>query len=444
MNTVQATSGVGPYVTAGGDANKPPKKYVKIDGVMQLNPEYKAWKARQGEQATTAKNPEKALPVVTNMDDHMELNEVSQAADGTSIPLSPATDTTIEMMQEDDITDEVGLSSESMVDELGRIFAKYEVPMGLMNKLMMLSEYNALEFIVDDSGSMTLESDTTDSFGRTQTRWQEAWSRVKSMVEVLAYVPTPVIRIGFLNRERIVEFKHSGETPEKFLERAYKQIDDEFRNGPMGGTPALTALEKSFKRGAGQRVVRYFFGDGRPSGGDMEVKRIEDLVCKRNDPEGNPLTFMSCTNQDREVEWMKELEEVAPYCAEYDDFNDEAEEVRRDQGDALPYTMGFHLIGQLVGAMNPEDLDAMDESVPFPKWVLDNLLGIQTNEKEYRHYFNEFKVAQNKRSPDSKADKIKKEQNWEKDFHEFLTVKRADDIASVREFKKKLKKANKK
>lgn len=49
-----------------------------------------------------------------------------------------------------------------MVDELGAILNKYEVPMGLMNKLMMLSEYQVLEFMIDDSGSMTLTSDTVD------------------------------------------------------------------------------------------------------------------------------------------------------------------------------------------------------------------------------------------------------------------------------------------
>ena len=79
------------------------------------------------------------------------------------------------------------------------------------------------------------------------------------------------------------------------------------------------------------------------------------------------MTFISCTNEDDQVEWMKDAEEVAPYCSESDDFQDETDEVMRDQGAALPYSRGFHLVGQLVAAMNPEDLDAMDESVPFTK-----------------------------------------------------------------------------
>ena len=35
----------------------------------------------------------------------------------------------------------VTVAPDTMVDELGAILNKYEVPMGLMNKLMMLSEY---------------------------------------------------------------------------------------------------------------------------------------------------------------------------------------------------------------------------------------------------------------------------------------------------------------
>jgi hypothetical protein len=54
------------------------------------------------------------------------------------------------------------------------------------------------------------------------------------------------------------------------------------------------------------------------------------------------VTFISCTNDDAAVEWMKDCEEVAPYCFESDDFNDEAAAgVLRAQGAALPYSKAF-------------------------------------------------------------------------------------------------------
>ena len=65
-------------------------------------------------------------------------------------------------------------------------------------------------------------------------------------------------------------------------------------------------------------------------------------------------------------------------------------EVLKDQGVALPFTKGFYLICSLVAAFNPDDLDAMDESVPFTKATLDNLLGVQYSQESYRHYFDMF------------------------------------------------------
>lgn len=144
---------------------------------------------------------------------------------------------------------------------------------------------------------------------------------------------------------------------------------------------------------------------------------------------------------------LSDCEEVAPYCSESDDFKDESEEVLRDQGAALPYTVGFHLVCQLVAAMNPDDLDAMDESAPFTKQTLDNLLGIQHNEETYRHYFNCFLQAQKQRVVEidertrrpKRSDNLKKTVNWEASYREFLTAPVANQIPAVQTFKSQLK-----
>ena len=110
-----------------------PKKYIKVNGVMKLNPEYKKWQESQTGvgTATSLKNSDQALPVVTSMEDHMRLNEDL----GTDIPLAESTNATIEMMQEPEISLEAGMQPDEMVDMLGAVLAKYEVPMGLMNKV---------------------------------------------------------------------------------------------------------------------------------------------------------------------------------------------------------------------------------------------------------------------------------------------------------------------
>ena len=112
----------------------PPKKYVKINGVMKLNPEFTKWKESQAGGnvvGSSMPNAAQALPVVSCMEDHMQLNSDL----GTSIPLAESTDATIAMMQDADFCQDAGMNSDTMVDELGGVLAKYEVPMGLMNKV---------------------------------------------------------------------------------------------------------------------------------------------------------------------------------------------------------------------------------------------------------------------------------------------------------------------
>lgn len=87
-----------PHAAAAPAGGPAPKKYVKIDGVMKLNPVYKKWKDSQGgPQVAPMKNAATALPVVTNMEDHEKLNEASVAAGGAEVPLSESTNATIEM-----------------------------------------------------------------------------------------------------------------------------------------------------------------------------------------------------------------------------------------------------------------------------------------------------------------------------------------------------------
>ena len=424
----------------------PPKKYIKINGVTKLNPEYKRWKESQdGKPATSVSSPQ-ALPIVSNMEDHEKLCAASIAAGGSEVPLAESTNATIEMMQEPEISFEAGMQPDEMVDALGTVLNKYEVPIGLMNKLMMLTEYEILEFMVDDSGSMTLISDTVDSNRRPQTRWNEAQGRLNTLIEILAYVPFTSIHVCFLNRSERLILTRNGRDPKTFLEDAYRQIDQAFARGPVGSTPVLERLRDSFARWAGKNVARYLFCDGQPNGGNPAKAEIVRLLLTRQNPEGNPITFLSCTGDDDQVEWMKDAEEVVPYCSECDDFKDESDEVLRDQGEALPFSYGFYLICSLVAAMNPDDLDAMDESVPFTKATLDNLLGIEHNEESYRHYFDCFIQAQRARTVDfddygrpKKTDELKKNVNWQACYQDFLRAPLASQIPAVQTFKLQLK-----
>ncbi len=292
-----------------------PKKYIKINGIMKLNPEYKRWKAMENQAAAgpmqaaapaTTVNSSQALPIVSSMDDYEKIND-----DIGAVPMAEATSATIEMLQDEDIAKETGMQADELIDELGKLLAKYEIPIGLTNKLMSLSEFQSLEFIIDDSGSMSLQTDSFDPrTKRPLTRWQEAQLRLKEMIEVLAYIPFEQVGIEFLNRKDRITLKRESRTPQVFLQDAYQQIDAIFGRGPSGTTPALEKLQESILRGRGHSIARYFFGDGVPNGGRMAIDNIIQLVLNRENPEQNPMTFISCTNEDEAVEWMKDCEEV--------------------------------------------------------------------------------------------------------------------------------------
>ena len=177
---------------------------------------------------------------------------------------------------------------------------------------MMLSEYQSLEFIVDDSGSMRLNTDTIDHKTKLpMSRWQEAHIRIKEMIEIIAYVPFEQIGIEFLNRTDRISLKRNGRTPQAFMTDSYAQIDACFlQKGPSGTTPALEKLQESFLRGQGTNIARYFFGDGKPNGGTIAINEIVNILKNRPNPEQNPMTFLSCTDDDDAVEWMKDTEEV--------------------------------------------------------------------------------------------------------------------------------------
>jgi hypothetical protein len=415
-----------------------PPKYIKVDGVMQMNPAYFAAQ-RDAQPSAPPLSLYPMMSISPVLCDMTQVNEY-RTQFGGDLPLSAATSATLDILQNDaEIAGAVGVDSEHLISELGAVFKKFDAPIGLMNKLMGLQQqFDEIEFIMDDSGSMATAT------GHGQTRWTEAQLRLKEMLEFLVHVPVPPIKVSFLNRRAVLSLKRKDKTPSAFLRSAYRKIDAEFLHGPSGGTPIFNCLSESLDRGRGKRIARFLFCDGEPNGGKSERAKIWTLTCERNSPADNPIALMSCSERDSEVEWMKELEEVAPFCSEFDDFVSEAREVHLDQGNVFPYTKGFYMICQLVGTINPDDLDAMDESVPFTKWTLDNFLGVESSSSEFRRYFDGFKTAQAARRAHSALDRLKKEFSWEPIYEELLVQRTAAAIPRVVEFKRQLAKVAKK
>lgn len=434
-------SGAGSMPPAG---TKPPKYK---DG--KLNDEWVKWKEGQNRAVgynapgTTVPNREVAPPVVCSMEEKFELEHDI----GREVMFTEQMNEAFAILQNPNYAASIGLDPDDIVDSLGTVMAKYEVPIGLSKKLVDLAYFDYIEFILDDSGSMTLPTDSTDTHGRTLKRKDEALSRMLEMIEVLCYIKAPKIKFRFLNHNNqkvCLELDRQGQAPEDFYAIAKSQIEDMWdRPSWQYTTPMRAAIEKSIKEGKGQKVVRYIFGDGVPSDRGNPIHDIEKLVTNRKNAKDNPITFMSCTDKDNETEWMKVLEEKAPFCSESDDYQDELREVRGDQGEAFPYTRGFYIICELVAAMNPEDLDCMDECIAFSKHDFDFLQGYVSDPKDYQNYFHSFLEAQKKRSRSrnqSKEDKIKNGMNWNKIYKDLVQVKHATEIKEVQKYQQQMRK----
>lgn len=371
---------------------------------------------------TRSLQPVKVFPIVCN-DLQLGNAQVSQSVT-----------TSKEIIQNTNYAPSIGLSSdEEVIAILAQIFAKYEIPMGLVSKVLGLRNFDVLEMIVDDSGSMSSMSDNS------MTRWQEVYQRICKMFEIVAYVPINPCFIRFLNRNTVIEAKRNeNERPEQYLQRLFTDLTNVWASPPSGGTPAYEKIKESLDRYPGKTTLRYFFGDGQPNRGAEDARNITFMLINRQNPEKNPFTFLSCTNDDAAVEWMKECEEAAPFCAELDDFVTETNEVLLDQGRAFPYSYGVYLISELVAAFNPDDLDAMDESVPLTKQTMDNLLGYVSSDQQYNTYFGCFLEAQNAKPVRTVLDKLKKDHVtiWHQNIEGFRQAPLAQQIPFVFEYKR--------
>jgi hypothetical protein len=416
----------------------------------KINPDWIKWNEMQNKAkgsnapGTTVPNPAQALPVVCSMEEKFEL----QTDTGKEVNFTPKLEETFQNIQNPNYAAHVGLDSDDIIDELGTVMAKYEVPIGLAKKLIELSTFDALEFIIDDSGSMTEPTDSTDANGNPRTRKDEALSRLLEMVEVLSYIKLPPIRFRFLNHNNAqvcLELVRHGEKPKDYFERAKAEINKMWGQPAWRyRTPMCEALEKSFNEGIGKRISRYVFGDGVPNNPEVSIPKMQRMLMDRNGAKDNPTTFMSCTNVDADVEWMKTLEEKAAYCSESDDYSDELKEVRKDQGECFPYTKGFYVICELVAALNPNDLDLMDESIPFTKQTFDALQGYISTIEAFLKYFEGFLEAQRARSrlPNpTKEDHIKNAMDWRGLYSHLCKQEDVLSLPGVREYRERLKAA---
>ncbi len=168
---------------------------------------------------------------------------------------------------------------------------------------------------------------------------------------------------------------------------------------PSGVTPLYHIMEGIINKSTPDNQHAIFvFTDGQPDGYNKEQLADEKinpffnlLTNKRKGKEhACPVSFNSCTNNDAYAEWMKILEKAAPYCSECDDFNSKADEIKQAQGKGFPFTRGIWMLLQILGAISPNDLDLIDEALPFSRFSLESISGTKWSIEQYNAYWNFF------------------------------------------------------
>lgn len=399
-------------------------KYIKVNGLLKKNPKY----LDPSNPVQSTLLPTALLPIST-IDDVATQNEGT----GPQIQLAESTMSSVEILQDSSVGERYrqGCGDPNILDGLSTIFAQYEIPIGMINKLLELMEFHIL-MLLDDSPSMNTV-DSKDMKGKSCSRWREMQERLYVFGEILSYIPCKSVTLRFLNRESVITMDHKQHTPTTFRAAFVAAVDREFQAVPTrGSTPIVVALEKVLHEVSMRMdgTSLYLLTDGEPDGGQFSIDKIENMLMRR-DSKKTPLTFVSCSGNDDAVQWMKELEERVPNTAEVDDFETEREEVLHDQTDMFPYTKGFWLICQLVGAMNPDDLDALDESIPLSLFAFNNMMGRLLTPEEYRAYYKRF--LNNPRQEPAKNAELQR--YFGNALQYFETVPDRNQIEAVRQYK---------
>jgi hypothetical protein len=134
----------------------------------------------------------------------------------------------------------------------------------------------------------------------------EAENRLHIMIDILAYIPAKHIQICFMNNvDTILTLSHNGKTPEDFQNEYHHLVRTTFNSLRLGGTPTLATLKRGFAEAAryDDPTSHYLLTDGVPT--DASIGEVSQLIQERRNPKRNPLTLISCTNEDSECEWMK-------------------------------------------------------------------------------------------------------------------------------------------
>lgn len=140
-----------------------PKKYIFVNGVMKLNPEYQETKTITSEHhlkslsSSSSKQNQNSsnvapLAIISNFND---IEEAKQSDGSSEIQLPLSTTNAINFMMSETYSNQYSVAQENnLFDGLCNYFTMYEVPIGLISRLLEIRNYR-LNFMIDDSGFLS-------------------------------------------------------------------------------------------------------------------------------------------------------------------------------------------------------------------------------------------------------------------------------------------------
>lgn len=235
------------------------------------------------------------------------------------------------------------------MEQLRKLATEYEFSAEAVEKLFEILNGVDFEIIADDSGSMGLNLKNTsgDPYAPRKTRWQELKDIIILIAKFAIIFDKDGITLDFLNGGT-----YSNITSSEEIERL-------FSRNPSNTTPLVRKTKEVFDKCKSDREKKKLViiaTDGCP---DEGVHAFTQLL--KNKPSNVYVSFVVCTDNEDDVEYLNSIDRSVPNVDVTDDFKSELAQIRMKKGPEYLFNYGSYVLKILCGAIDPS-FDSLDES----------------------------------------------------------------------------------
>ena len=188
--------------------------------------------------------------------------------------------------------------------------------------------------VCDDSSSMTGVIAEGNKSNTKTTRWKELKNLAAVLIEFVTAINPNGLDLYFLNR---------GIYPNVTTQTGLYEL---FKADPSGRTPLLSTIRKIYrdKSDCTKQVLIIVVTDGEPSDGSLnELSQV-----LRNKKSNFHISFAECTDDKEAMEFLDRLDNSIPNFDNTDDYREELDRVRQQQGSAFKFTFIDYVIKILL------------------------------------------------------------------------------------------------